>query len=404
MTSRFWLYCTRCAVTYHFEQFLPKCLCGGSILVKYDMERISNEIKVDGFLKNVCSLWRYSRLLPIQDEKQIITLGEGRTPLIPMSGLAKLFGVKGVFVKREEQNPTGSFKARGITVAISLLKAQGVKKVAIPSNGNAATAVAAYSAKARMDSYVFLPKDCPKLILEECKLYGAHVFLVDGLIHDASKIIEDGKFEQGWFNIGTMQEPGRIEGKKTMGFELAEDFNWELPDVVIYPTGGGSGIIGMWKAFNELKQLGLVKGELPRLVSVQEYGCQPIVNAVRELKDLSSHQTGPTGMRVPLPPDIDLIKSILRETQGTAITVEQDNINQGQKLFGMHGISSSPEGSATMAALFQLKEMGYFRPEDRIVLFNTSHAIKYIHNSSNSNYTIIKDYLSFQKQSNLFVG
>lgn len=399
MTNRFWICCSKCGETFHFNDFRPKCTCGSTLLVQYDLDRVSKEFAVEGFPNRSQSLWRYSKLLPVTEGDPIITLGEGCTPLVPIERLSQLAGVKEVFVKREEQNPTGSFKARGMSVAVSLVKAKGIRKVAIASNGNAAAATAAYSVKAEIEAHIFLPKDCPGRIVEECRLYGAHTFLVDGLIHDAARIIEEGKKEEGWFNLGTLQEPGRIEGKKTMGYELAEAFGWELPDVVIYPTGGGSGLIGMWKAFKEMKQLGIITGDLPRLIAVQESGCQPVVNSFHEVNERSSLPAAPTGMRVPLPPDLDLIISIIKETNGTAIAVKQDEIMEAQALFGKQGISASPEGSATLAALLKLKDKGHFRPGDRVVLFNTSHAMKYATcDLSHQDCLVVKDYFSYRSQ------
>ncbi|WP_238357762.1 threonine synthase [Cohnella zeiphila] len=310
--------------------------------------------------------------------------------------------VKQLWIKREEQNPTGSFKARGFSVAISLLYKRGFRKVAVPSNGNAASALAAYAGRAGMHAYVFVPKDCPGIIIEECLQYGAEVYRVEGLIHDAGQIIEDGKMEQQWFNVGTLREPGRVEGKKTMGLELAEQLNWTLPDVIIYPTGGGSGIIGLWKAFHELKALGWVKGDLPRLVSFQEKGCDPIVQAIERGGPVISLSNGissmPTGLRVPHPPDGNLIVSILRETNGAAVAVSQADIKAAQVTLGTEGISSSPEGSATWAALLHLCDQGGIAPNESVVLFNTSHGIKYLPWNPTETIKTIRSYTEFMNR------
>ncbi|HZG76206.1 MAG TPA: threonine synthase, partial [Paenibacillus sp.] len=307
----------------------------------------------------------------------IVSLGEGWTPLLRMPAVERALPVRRLWVKREEQNPTGSFKARGMSVALSVALEHGVRKVAVNSNGNAASALAAYAARAGIEAFVFLPKDCPWLIAEECLHYGARTTLVDGFIHDAGKLIADGAAEQGWHHVGTLREPGRAEGKKTMGLELAEQLGWRLPDVIVYPTGGGSGIIGMWNAFRQLRGLGWIDGKLPRIVAVQEAGCAPIARAMKGGVAPSYADSTPTGMRVPNPPDGGLIVRILRETGGTAVEVTADDIRASQSIAGRYGISASPEGAATWAGFALLLDRGWIRPDDEVVLFNTSHAMKY---------------------------
>ncbi|PKR77342.1 threonine synthase [Halalkalibacillus sediminis] len=378
----FWFVCNKCGKESPFNLKESKCDCGGTLLVEYDLERVSKTLTKERLKNRSTSMWRYSELLPVENEKNIVSLGEGWTPLVRMNQAEEKYPVKKLWIKREEQNPTGSFKSRGFSSAISIANEYGVSKVAVNSNGNAASALAAYASYAGMESHVFVPKDCPGLIVDECVQYGASTFLVNGLIHDAGKIIEDGKQEQGWYNVGTLKEPGRAEGKKTMGLELAEQFNWNLPDVIVYPTGGGSGVIGIWNAFQQLKQLGFIEGDLPRMVSVQELGCDPIVSAMENDSDFNSQTENviskPTGMRVPNPPDGDLIVSILRETNGTAVTVSKEEIEQAQKTNGAQGISSSPEGAATWAGFTRLVEQGWIKEDDEVVLFNTSHAMKYL--------------------------
>lgn len=379
---RYELVCKSCGKhkTFHLKE--SKCACGGTLLVNYDLEQVSRTFTKDNLKERATSMWRYAELLPITDPDHIVSLGEGWTPLIRMYHAEQNLPIRKLWVKREEQNPTGSFKSRGFSAAISIAKEYGINKVAVNSNGNAASALAAYAGYAGMTSYIFVPKDCPGLIVQECVQYGAQTFLVDGLIHDAGKIIEDGQQDQGWHHVGTLKEPGRAEGKKTMGLELAEQLNWKLPDVIIYPTGGGSGVIGMWNAFQQLKQLGFIEGDLPRMVSVQEKGCQPIVDAIQNKKEFISqvhHVTSkPTGMRVPNPPDGELIVSILRASGGTALAVSSEQIRQAQTSLGKHGISSSPEGAATWAGFMQLLDQGWIRPDDEVVLFNTSHSMKYL--------------------------
>ncbi|MBB6729452.1 threonine synthase [Cohnella zeiphila] len=381
--NKCWLRCTRCSRKTDFR-LIGKCPeCRGTLLVEYDMDQARPTFtKKNLSRRSEASLWRYHELLPIHSPKSAVSLGEGWTPLVRLPSLEARLGLKRALVKREEQNPTGSFKARGFAVAVSLLSERGIAKAAVPSNGNAASAFAAYAARAGIEAHVFLPRDCPPLIVEECRLYGAHTTLVDGMIHDAGQRIDALQAEQGWFNAGTLREPGRVEGKKTMGFEIAEQFGWKLPDVIVYPTGGGSGIIGLWKAFNELQALGLVDGCLPRLISVQEEGCRPIVDAMASAPspaDSGAERTAsPTGMRVPLPPDLDLLVSILGKTGGTAVAVGQDEIRSAQRTWGTCGISASPEGAATLAGLLKLREAQGIDPDETVVLFNTSHALKYL--------------------------
>lgn len=395
MMMKFCLTCKSCGKQMPFQIKGMKCSCGGTLAVEYDLERVSRTMTKESLKNRATTMWRYEELLPITNNEHIVSLGEGWTPLIRMFQTEKQLPLQKLWIKREEQNPTGSFKARGFSAALSVAKEHGVRKVAVNSNGNAASALAAYAGYAGMEAYVFLPRDCPGLIVEECGQYGAHTYLVDGLIHDAGKIITDGEQEQGWHHCGTLKEPGRAEGKKTMGLELAEQLGWRLPDVIVYPTGGGSGVVGMWNAFKQLKQLGFIECDLPKIVSVQEEGCQPIVDSM-EHKGAFLPQSGevysnPTGMRVPSPPDGELIVSILRESGGTAVAVSQAEIRSGQMAMGRLGISSSPEGAATWAGLIRLIERGWLRPNDEVVLFNTSHAMKYMPWSVNSK-SFVKTY------------
>ncbi len=375
--------CSLCRVTIPFDNLLPACSCGGTLLVEYDLEQAARTMTRESLAERTFDMWRYRELLPIRDPSCIVSLGEGGTPLLRLQSLEQRMHRGPIYVKREEQNPTGSFKARGFSVAVTLLQERGIRKVTVPSNGNAASALAAYAARAGMQAYVFLPKDCPEMIVHECMHYGASTYLVDGYIHDAARIVEEGKEREGWTNIGTLREPGRPEGKKTMGFEIAEQLNWELPDVILYPTGGGSGIIGLWKAFKELKAMNLVQGELPRLISVQEQGCEPIVQAFHASGGLSEQapaaevSSNPTGIRVPKPPDAALMVRILRETGGAAVSVSAADIQASQRMMGQLGVSASPEGAASLAALAVLADRGEIREGERVVLFNTCHALKY---------------------------
>ncbi|GFZ95342.1 threonine synthase [Paenibacillus marchantiophytorum] len=430
--NRLGLYCSRCSAKLPFRYLDMKCGCGGTLLVDYDWERIHRTLTKEVIQTRYPSMWRYKELLPVSNPDCITTLGEGWTPLLRLKAWEQKLPIRQLWLKREEQNPTGSFKSRGFSVAVSLLKELGATKAAVPSNGNAAGALAAYAAYAGIAASVFIPLDCPPLIVDECPLYGAATYLVDGFIHDAAAIIEDGKQEQGWVNVGTLKEPGRVEGKKTMGFELAEQLNWTFPDVIIYPTGGGSGIIGMWKAYHELKAMGWIDGPLPRFVCVQEEGCQPIVDGLtvlgqaagagglsgvagetttsgqasegavneqtgRELAGVRAAGASPTGMRVPKPPDLELILSIIAESSGTAIALSKSQIADATRTLGSQGISSSPEGAATWAGLLALCDNGWLRPSDSVVLFNTSHAMKYTQLAHSSQLPIIRSYEDYRK-------
>jgi threonine synthase len=375
--ARFWLGCSRCGTKTEFQQS-ARCSCGGSLLVEYDLDFVASTLSPDTLRSRPGSMWRYRELLPVRRDESIVTLGEGSTPLLPLPSLEREMGVRRLHVKREEQNPTGSFKARGFSVAVSLLVENGVQRAAIGSNGNAGSALAAYAARAGIAAHVFLPQDCPGLIVDECQRYGAKVFLIKGLIHDAGRLIDTGREQEGWVSVGTLREPGRVEGKKTMGLELAEQLGWRLPDVIVYPTGGGSGIIGMWKAFRELHALGWITGDVPRFVCVQEEGCTPLLPAITG-NDAAANpvRPSPTGLRVPNPPDGPLLARIVRESEGTAVSVTRDEIASAQARFGSAGVSSSPEGAATLAGLERLRESGWIRPGDEVVLFNTADAMKY---------------------------
>jgi len=365
-------------------------------MVEYDLDWVKTRLNKESVKRREATMWRYAELLPVEKKASIVSLGEGWTPLVRLRRAEQRLPVGKLWMKREEQNPTGSFKARGFSAAISVAAEHGIRKVAVNSNGNAASALAAYAGRAGMEAYVFLPRDCPELIIEECVHYGARTYLVDGYIHDAGNVIADGFQEQGWYPVGTLKEPGRAEGKKTMGLELAEQLDWRLPDVIIYPTGGGSGVIGMWNAFRQLQALGWIDGALPRFVSVQEAGCAPLADAVGAGAPFApiagAVKSRPTGMRVPNPPDGDILVQILRSTGGTAVAVTPEEIAAAQKELGAQGISSSPEGGAAWAGLLRLIGDGWIRPQDEVVLFNTSHAMKYWPRNGGTNLPIIKSY------------
>ncbi|MFD1408953.1 threonine synthase [Kroppenstedtia eburnea] len=381
--KRRWMVCTGCSRRVPFRYDGGICDCGGTLLVHYDLEEVKHRLSREKLRERPATMWRYHELLPLKNRDSIVTLGEGGTPLVRLERWENKLELGGIWVKREEQNPTGSFKARGFSAAISLQREWGSARVAVNSNGNAASALAAYAARAGMEGFVFIPRDCPGMMVEEAMQYGARTCLVDGLIHDAGRIIQDGAEEMGWVSTGTAREPGRVEGKKTMGLELAEQLGWQLPDAVIYPTGGGSGLIGIWKALCELKELGWVQGEIPRLISVQERGCTPIVDAMEAgAEEVTPSEDAtwarPTGIRVPQPPAGKLILSILRETGGTAVAVTAEEIGTAGKTLRGEGISVSPEGAAVWAGLLRLLDRGDLHKGERVVLFNTAHALKYL--------------------------
>jgi threonine synthase len=321
----------------------------------------------------------------IHVENQVF-LGEGDTPLLALPHLEKELGLSHLYLKDESSNPTGSFKARGLAAAISKAKELGVEKVIIPTAGNAGGAMAAYAARAGIKAYIFMPKDTPYANIEESRMAGAEVVLVDGLISDAAGLAGEKARAEGWFDVSTFKEPYRVEGKKVMGYELAESFNWELPDVIIYPTGGGTGLVGMWKAFAELEELGwLEKTKRPRMVSVQAEGCAPVVKAFQAKAPFCDFWTGAhtiaSGLRVPKSFADHLILQDIYDSEGTAVAVSDDAILESQKyLAGKEGIFAAPEGAATLTALTELIKQNWIHPDDRIVLFNTGSGLKYLKN------------------------
>jgi len=326
-------------------------------------------------------MWRYAPVLP-PSEASIVSLGEGWTPLIRTRRLGARLGAEALWVKDEGLNPTASFKARGLACAISMCVELGIRKVAIPSAGNAAGALAAYAAAAGIESYIFMPQDVPQANYLECKAYGANVALVDGLIGDCASMVAERGPQEGWFDLSTLHEPYRIEGKKTMGYEVAEQMDWELPDAIFYPTGGGVGMIGMWKAFDEMEKLGWIGGRRPKMIAVQAEGCAPVVRAFQENEPSSRFFDGAhtlaAGLRVPKPLGDFLVLDAVRASGGTAIAVsDEEMLDAGFELAASEGIFAAPEGAACVAALRKLLENGFLKPADRIVLYNTGSGLKY---------------------------
>lgn len=377
------LECCTCGQSFNATTIQTFCpTCNVPLLAGYDLES-AKKIPRDTFKNRVSTLWRYRELLPVFDDAAIVTLGEGMTPLLRASSLGESLGLENLCIKDESFNPTGSFKARGIALAVSKAKELGVKEVCMPSAGNAGGALAAYAAKAGMKAHVFVPKDTPIINIEEVSAYGANVYLVDGVISDAAKLMNEKKKGTDWFDMSTMKEPYRLEGKKTMGYELAEQFNWELPDIILYPTGGGTGLIGMWKAFSEMEEMGWISSKKPRMVSVQAEGCAPIVKAFNEKKMVSEFwnhaQTIASGLRVPKAFADGLILQALYESKGTAIAVTDESIlREMKRVAAMEGIILCPEGAATIAALPTLLQQGFIQHGERVVAFNTGSGYKYV--------------------------
>lgn len=352
-------------------------------MVAYDLDRAAVTLTREGLRDREPTLWRYAEVLPVDDPLNCVTLGEGMTPLLRADRLGNSLGLRHLYIKDESQNPTASFKARGMTTAVSMAKELGLQKLAVPSAGNAAGALAAYAAKAGLEAYIFMPKDTPKANVIECQLAGAQLTLVDGLITDCGQIVAERKATEGWFDVSTLKEPYRVEGKKTMGYELAEQFDWELPDVILYPTGGGTGLIGMWKAFDEMERLGWIGSQRPRMISVQAAGCAPIVQAIESGLSVGATISNPhtiaSGLRVPKAIGDFIMLDILRRSDGTAIAVTDEALLQGVKAINStEGILAAPEGGACVPALQQLIEQGNIGRDERIVLFNTGSGLKYL--------------------------
>jgi threonine synthase len=374
--------CARCNTRFGLSELLNLCSCGSPLLVRYALDKAKTALDKSSLKGRVGSLWRYRELLPVQDDSNVVSLGEGFTPLLSAVRLGAELGLRKLWIKDEGQNPTGSFKDRGLSVAISRAKELGVKKAAIPSAGNAGGSFAAYAARAAIEAYVFMPRDTPIANQIEVAQYGAKLTLVDGLINDCGRIIAERKIAEGWFDLSTLKEPYRVEGKKTMGYEIAEQLDWRLPDVIIYPTGGGTGLIGMWKAFAELEELGWIGSARPRMVSVQASGCAPIVKAFSENKltaePWQNARTVASGLRVPQAVADFLMLQAIRESGGTALGVSDDEmLAEIPRIGKAEGIFFCPEGAACVAALRHLIASGWLSPDNEVLIFNTASGLKY---------------------------
>jgi threonine synthase len=379
------LECSGCGKEYSHNELHTFCpFCQSPLLTIYKLAEARQHTDRDEISQRSKGMWRWTELLPVLEPENRIFLGEGDTPLLRVPRLGAELGLTNLYVKDESSNPTGSFKARGLCAAISKAKELGVQKVIIPTAGNAGGAMAAYAARAGLQAYIFMPKDTPYANIEESRMAGAEVILVDGLISDAAGLAGEKARAEGWFDVSTFKEPYRVEGKKVMGYELAESLGWELPDVIIYPTGGGTGLVGMWKAFAELEALGWLKNtKRPRMVSVQADGCAPVVRAFESGASFCDFwlnaQTLASGLRVPKSFADHLILHDIYESQGTAVAVSDDAILQSQKrLARLEGIFAAPEGAATLTALEQLVQQKWVDPEERIILFNTGSGLKYL--------------------------
>ncbi len=351
--------------------------------VKYDLTAIARSCDPTVFLNRPPTMWRYRELLPVDDEQDVVSLGEGMTPLLPANRLGASLGLNNLWIKDESRLPTGSFKSRGMAVAVTMARHFGLRRFAVPTAGNAGGALAAYGARMGADVFVFMPADTPLINQIECALAGARTFLVEGLITDCGRIVREGKEAAGWFDFSTLKEPYRLEGKKTMGLELAEQCDWRLPDVVVYPTGGGTGLIGMWKAFNEIRELGWLGSEnLPRMVAVQSDGCAPIVRAFeageRFAKPFENASTCASGLRVPAAVGDFMILDAVRESGGCAVAVADEEIPGAMKrAVSLEGLAICPESAACVLAMEDLCRSGWLGGDERVVLFNTGAAQKY---------------------------
>ena len=377
------LTCPKCGRQH--EAGVPQnlCPCGSPLLVEYDLEAVGAQASKEAIAARAPDMWRYRELLPLDDAADPVSLGEGGTPMLRPGALASRIGLPELRIKDDGLNPTGTFKARGASCGISMARALGIEEVALPSAGNAGAAWACYGAAAGIGVHVAMPRDAPPINRLECELFGADLTLVDGLISDAGRAIAAGIAEHGWFDASTLREPYRIEGKKTLGLEIAEQLGWRCPDAIVYPAGGGVGLIGIWRAFAQLDALGWVRGELPRLIVTQAEGCAPLVKAFVEGKETSEPWEGAAtiaaGLRVPHALGDFLVLRAIRETGGTAVAVGDDAILDACRVLGRGtGISAAPEGAATLAAAIALRERGDLQGNETVVLVNTGSALKYL--------------------------
>jgi len=376
------LSCPRCGAEHDPSVVHNLCRCGSPLLVDYDLGAVAAQARKEAIAGRPANMWRYREFLPLGEEAGVVTLGEGFTPLLPAPRLGERIGVRDLWVKDDGLNPTGTFKARGASCGVSMAAALGVREVALPSSGNAGAAWAAYGAAAGLQVHVAMPADAPEVNRREAALYGAELTLVEGLISDAGRVVADGVAEWGWFDASTLKEPYRIEGKKTLGLEIAEQLGWRVPDAIVYPAGGGVGIIGIWRALWQLREIGWISGELPRLIVTQAAGCAPLVKAFEEGREDSEFWEGANtiaaGLRVPKALGDFLLLRAVRETGGTAVAVSDEEIIEAIGDLGRFaGIASCPEGAATVAAARVLVSRGELDAGERVVVINTGSGLKY---------------------------
>ena len=378
------LECADCGTEYPAVEIHGLCTrCHRPLWVRYDLDMVKKEFPKKALFGRPPTIWRYLELLPMNDPANIVSLTETITPILPANRLGVEFGLENLLIKDESRLPTGSFKARGMAMAVTMANESGIQRLAAPTAGNAGGALAAYAARAGIESWVFMPEDTPHINQMECALAGANVYTVNGLIDDCGKIVREGKEHMDWFDVSTLKEPYRIEGKKTMGLELAEQFDWQLPEWIFYPTGGGTGLIGMWKAFKELEALGWLKDKKrPKMVACQSDGCAPIVNAYkagnRHAKRVNNAKTVASGLRVPQAIGDFMILDAVRESDGVAIATPEKDIPKWMKLANsLEGISLCPETAVCLGAIDQLAGQGMVKPKDRVLVFNTGAAQKY---------------------------
>jgi threonine synthase len=378
------LECTRCGRTFESERLwrLSEC-CEKPLYPRYDLESLRSSFRPEVLCGREPTIWRYEEVLPVRDRRFRLTLGEGLTPLLPVPRLAERLGLRRLWVKDEGQNPTGSFKARGLAVAVARAWELGARELALPSAGNAGSAAAAYAAAAGLPCHVVMPNDTPRVIVEETRALGAHLDLIEGLITDAGARVAEGVRQHGWFDLSTLKEPYRVEGKKTMGYELFEQLGGRLPDAIVYPTGGGTGLVGMWKAFDEMERLGWIGAERPRMFCVQASGCAPIVRAWERSEETAEPwvdaHTYAAGLRVPRAVGDFLILDAVRASNGAAVAVDDDTMRVAVRLVGERtGIFTAPEGGAVAAAVPLLLGQGRLTADEEVVLFLTGSGLKYV--------------------------
>jgi threonine synthase len=378
------LECSLCGVSYNHREPIRLCPDDGKpLLARYDLATAAKTMRPESMSARQANMWRYGEVMPVENPDSVITLGEGFTPLMNARRLGEALGMTTIYIKDEGVNPTGSFKARGLSAAVSMAHQLGQMKLTMPSAGNAAGAMSAYAAKAGMEAHVFMPKDAPMANQLECLAYGASLNLVDGFITDAGKLSGEAAEKLGLFDVSTLKEPYRAEGKKTMGYEIVEQLGFTVPDVIIYPTGGGTGIVGIWKALDEMEAIGWIGSERPRMVCVQAEGCAPLVTAYRNGEEFAAPAANPhtlaAGMRVPAAVGDFLVLRAVRQSGGKALTVSDDEmVSSVRKMASYEGVFAAPEGGATLAALENLLRTGEVSRDERVVLLNTGSALKYL--------------------------